>query len=70
MAQRLAVSRRMRRAHHFNFAHAAGGDLQALQHELLRDPQRAVAGVGQRMVEHRLLDRGNHPVGVRRAGAG
>jgi hypothetical protein len=51
-------------------AHAAGRDLQAAQHELLRNPQRAVAGMGERVVEHRLLDLGNHPVGVRRAGAG
>ena len=51
-------------------ADAAGGDLDAAQHQLLSDPQRAMAGMGERVVEDRLLDLGRHPVGVRAAGAG
>jgi len=49
---------------------AARGDLDAAQGQLLGDPHRAVAGVGERMVEDRRLDLGRHPVGVRPAGAG
>ena len=51
-------------------AHAAGGDLDAAQHELLGDPHRAVAGVGEGMIEDRRLDLGSHPVGVRPLGTG
>jgi hypothetical protein len=43
-------------------AHAAGGDLNAAQHQLLGDPHRAVAGVGQGMIEDRRLDLRRHPV--------
>ena len=51
-------------------AHAAGGDLDAAQHELLGDPHRAVAGVGEGMIEDRRLDLCRHPVGVRPLDAG
>jgi hypothetical protein len=50
-------------------AHAAGRHRDAAQHELLGDPERAVAGMGQRMIEDRLLDLGADPVRVRGAGA-
>lgn len=51
-------------------AHAAGRDLDAAQYQLLRHPQRTVAGMFERMVEDRLLDLGRHPVRVRALGAG
>ena len=51
-------------------AHAAGGDLDAAQHELLGDPHRAVAGVGEGMIEDRRLDLGRHSVGVRSPSTG
>jgi hypothetical protein len=51
-------------------AHPAGGDLHAPQHQLLGDPQGAVAGMLQTVVEDGLLDLGRHPVGVRTSGAG
>ena len=51
-------------------AHAARGDLDAAQGQLLGDPHRAVAGVAQRVIEDRRLDLGRHPVGVGAAGAG
>lgn len=50
-------------------APAARGDLDAAQHQLLGDPHGAMAGVGQRVVEDRLLDRGADPVGGARAPA-
>jgi hypothetical protein len=40
------------------------------QHQLLSDPHRAVAGVGQGMIEDRRLDLGRHPIGVRSPGPG
>ena len=51
-------------------AHAAGGDLDAAQHELLGDPHRAVAGVGEGMIEDRRLDLGRHSVRVRSPSTG
>ena len=51
-------------------ADAARGHLQAAKPQLLFDAQRPVAGMGERVVEHRLLDLGGHPVGVRPLGAG
>ena len=51
-------------------AHAAGGDLDADQHQLLGNPHRAVAGVGEGMIEDRRLDLCRHPVGVRPLDAG
>ena len=51
-------------------AHAASGDLQAAQTQLLLDPQRTVAGVLQGMCQHRRLDLGRDPVRVRTARAG
>ena len=44
-------------------SHAAGGDLDAAQHQFLGDSHRAMAGIGHRMVEDRCLDLGRHPVG-------
>lgn len=51
-------------------AHAAGGDLDALEPEFLLDADRAVTGMDEGMVEDRLLDLGRDPVGVRPLGAG
>ena len=51
-------------------AHAAGGDLDALQHQLLGNPQRPVAGMFQGVVQDGLLDLGRYPVGMRPSGAG
>src|SRR5262245_11912444 len=45
-------------------------DLDAGQSQLIGDPQRAMAGMGQAMVEDRLLDVLPDPVGMRWAGAG
>lgn len=50
-------------------AHHAGGDLDALQHQLLRyphlrDPHRPVARMGQRVIEDGGLDRLGQPVGM------
>lgn len=51
-------------------ADAAGRHLQPAQDELLGDPQRAMAGMGKGVVEHRLLDLRWDPVRVRPARAG
>jgi len=51
-------------------AHAARRDLDALQHQFVGDPQRAVAGVLQGVVENGPLDIPGYPVGVRPARAG
>jgi len=50
-------------------AYAGRDHLQAFEHQLLGDAQGAVAGMGQAVLEDRLLDLGGHPVGVGRAGA-
>ena len=49
-------------------AHPAGGDLNALQHQLLGDPEGAMGGMIQAVVQDRLLDRLRDPVGVRPLG--
>ena len=46
-------------------AHAAGRHLGAVQHLLVADPERAVAGMRQAVVEDHGLDLGRHPVWVR-----
>lgn len=51
-------------------AHAAGGDLEALQPQFLFDPERAMAGMGEGVIEDRGLDLGRDPVRVRTLGAG
>ena len=50
--------------------HPAGGDLDALQHQLLGNPHRPVAGMFQGVVEDGLLDLGRYPVGMLASGAG
>lgn len=49
-------------------AHAAGGDLHARGHQLLRDPQGIVAGMIQTVDKGRLLDLGEGSVRNRPAG--
>ncbi len=51
-------------------AHPTRRHLQPAQDEFLGHPHQAVAGMGERVVEHRRLDLGRHPVGVRAARAG
>jgi hypothetical protein len=51
-------------------AHAAGGHLQALEPQFLLDPHRSMAGMGERVVEDRLLDLGRDPIEMRASGAG
>lgn len=51
-------------------AHPAGRNLNALQHQFVGDPQGAVAGMGQGVVENRLFDLLGYPVRVRPPRAG
>jgi hypothetical protein len=51
-------------------AHPARRHLNAGQRQFVGDPQGAVAGMGQAMVEDRLLDVLADPIGVRVAGTG
>ena len=51
-------------------AHAAGGDLYPLQAQFLLDAHGAVAGIGQCVIEHGLLDFGGDAIGVRPLRAG
>ena len=51
-------------------AHAAGGDLDALEHQLLGNAQGTVARMVEAVIQDRLLDFGRHPVGMRPPGAG
>jgi hypothetical protein len=45
-------------------------NLNAAQHQLLRHAHRAVAGMGQGVLQDRLLDRLRHAVGMRIARTG
>ena len=49
-------------------AQTAGGDLHAIQHQLLGDPERAMAGVIQAIGEAHLLDLLGYPIGMRPPG--
>jgi hypothetical protein len=55
---------------HPDATHAAGGDLQTLQPQLLLDTRGAVAGMGKGVVEDRGLNLGRNAVRVRSLRAG
>lgn len=55
---------------HPHAAHAAGRDLDALETQLLLDARRAVAGMGERVIQDRRLDLRCDAIGMRALGAG
>jgi len=57
-------------APHPHAAHAAGRDLDALQSQLLLDARRAVAGMGERVIEDGRLDLRGDAIGMRALGTG